>query len=134
MSKATDVADLLGTSDKPTKAKKAPAAKAEKPAAAPAAKKVAAAPAAKKVAAKKAPAEKTARVKEPVVFEEGEREELIKQIKKTVKKAINSKELAEKLGIATRKLRRVLYSAQKQGVITLELADSKAAGMTVSPA
>lgn len=134
MTKATDVADLLGTSDKPTKAK--PAAKttpAKKVAAKAPAEKPKAAPAAKKAPAAKTGA-KALRVKEPVVFEEGEREELIKQIKKTVKKAINSKELAEKLGIATRKLRRVLYSAQKQGVITLELSDSKAAGMTVSPA
>lgn len=138
MSKDQDMAELLGT-DKPAvkkaAAKKAAPAKAD---AKPAAKKAAPAKAEvavkAKPAAKKAAAEdKPARVKEPVVFEEGEREALIKRVKTLVKKPINSKDLAVKLDIATRKLRRVLYSAQKQGVIALELSESKAAGMTVSP-
>lgn len=147
--------DLLGTK---APAKKAPAAKKAAPAAkkaAPAkkaaaktedllggkapAKKAAAkdAPAAKKAApAKKAAAkgDKPARVKEPIVFAEGEREELLGKIKKLVKKPISSRELAEKMGLATRKLRAVLYSAQRAGTVTLELAGSRVEGMTVSPA
>ena len=106
-----DVADLLGEDTKP----------------------------AKKAAAKKTPvkAEKVAKekpAKEPIVFAEGEREGLYKRIKQFVKKPINSRDLAEKLGIATRKLRPVLYSLQGQGVVTLKLGSSKVAGMTVSPA
>ena len=147
MTKASDVDDLLG--DTPTttttKTKKA-AAPAAKKAAAPAAKKAAAPapvadpapaskPAAKKAAAPAPVAEdKPKRVKEPVVFEEGERDALIKRIKSLVKKPINSKDLAVKLDIATRKLRRVLYSAQKQGFVSLELGASPSAGMSVSPA
>lgn len=72
--------------------------------------------------------------KEPVTFVEGEREELIAKIKKMVKKPINSRELAPKLDIDTRKLRAVLYSAQRAGIISLELAGSRVEGMTVSPA
>jgi len=138
MTKANDVADLLGedTTTKPAKkvaAKKAAPVKAE---AKPAAKKVAAkaeAPApTKKIKADKAPAAK--KQKEPVVFAEGERDELYARIKKLVKKPINSKDLAVKLEIDTRKLRPVLYSLQSQGVVALELGSSKVAGLTVSPA
>jgi hypothetical protein len=137
MSKANDVEDLLGTDTKPA-AKKTAAKKVAAPAA-PAAKKAAAkevaAPApAKKAAAKPAAEAKAPRVKEPVVFEEGEREALAKRIKQLVKKPWNSKALAEKLEIPTRKLRQVLYSMSRAGTIDLELASSRALGMTVSPA
>lgn len=115
--------------------KKAPAKKADAEdllggkKAAPAAKK--AAPAAKK--AEKA--EKTERAaKPPVEFAEGEREELLTKVKRMVKKPINSRDLAEKLGIETRKLRAVLYSAQRAGIVVLESGASRVAGMTVSPA
>lgn len=129
MGKKDDVADLLGEDDtkpakKTTPAKKVAAVKEE---AKPAAKK--AAPA-KKAVVKEA-AERPAR--EPIEFAEGERDELYKKIKKMVKKAINSRELAEKLEIPTRKLRVVLYSMAKREEITLEPGESKVQGMTVSP-
>ena len=135
MSKTTDVADLLGTPEKTAPAKKAAAKKAAP--AAPAAKKAAAekpaAPAAKKAApAKKAAAEKT--TKDPVTFDEGERDEILARIKKTVKKDINSRDLALKLEVPTRKLRQVLYTAQRQGMVTLLLEGGRVGGMTVSPA
>ena len=138
MSKTTDVADLLGTPEKTAPAKKAAAKKAAP--AAPAAKKAAAekpaaktAPAAKKAApAKKAAAEKT--TKDPVTFEDGERDEILARIKKAVKKDINSRDLALKLEVPTRKLRQVLYTAQRQGVVTLLLEGGRVGGMTVSPA
>lgn len=129
MSKVSDVEDLLGEDTvKPTKK--------------PAAKKTAAAPTnaeAKTASAKKvkptedaeAPAK---RAKVPVVFEEGEREALMKRVKQVVKKPWNSKELAVKLDVPTRKLRQVLYAMSRAGTITLELAASRALGMTVSPA
>lgn len=146
--------DLLGTkapaAKKATPAKKAaaPAAKKATPAKKAAAKtedllggktpaKKAAAPAAKKAApAKKAAAkgDKPARVKEPIEFAEGERDELLAKIKKLVKKPISSRDLATKMEIPTRKLRAVLYSAQRAGTVTLELAGSRVEGMTVSPA
>lgn len=148
MSKANDVEDLLGE----TPAKKPAAKKAPAKDAAPAAKKTAAKkeadpePAAKvkapaKKAAAEAPAEKApkakaepkARVaKEPVTFAEGERDELIKRIKANCKKPINSRDLAAKLGVETRKLRPALYSAQKRGIVDLEPGASPVAGMTVS--
>jgi hypothetical protein len=143
MSKANDVDDLLGTDTKP--ATKKPAAKKTVAAAAPAkaeakpaAKKTAvkeevAAPAAKK-AAKPAAEAKAPRVKEPVVFEEGEKEALMKRVKQTVKKPWNSKELATKLEVPTRKLRQVLYAMSRAGTVDLALASSRALGMTVSPA
>lgn len=135
--KSADVDELLG-GDAPAKGK---AKKEEAKPAAKAAKgkkdaEVDDALAGKKPAAKKAAKaeEKPKRVKEPVVFEEGERDELIAKIKKMVKKPINSKDLAEKLEIPTRKLRRVLYAAQRQEIVSLELGSSPSAGMTVSPA
>lgn len=145
MSKDTDVADLLGDA-KPAKKTAAPAKKAPtktaaaKTAAAPAAKKAPAktaekAPAAKKAAPAKAPAEKREpSVKAPVHFAEGERAEIAGRVKKSVKKDINSRELAEKLGVPTKKLRVVLYGMKAKGDITLTPGASKVAGMTVSPA
>jgi hypothetical protein len=151
-----DIEDLLGDTAaegkkpaakktakaKPEGDKKAPAAKKAAKEEAPkekaptkkAAKKEEAAAPAKKTAAKKEAAPKERAAKEPVRFAEGERDELIKQIKQKVRKPINSRELAEKLGIETRKLRPVLYSAQKRGVVTLEAGESPVAGMTVHPA
>lgn len=135
MSKANDVDDLLGTDTKP--AAKKPTNKKVAPATKPAAKKEAVKeatkPAAKKVAKEEA-TEKAPRVKEPVVFEEGEKEALMKRVKQTVKKPWNSKDLAAKLEVPTRKLRQVLYSMSRAGTIDLELASSRALGMTVSPA
>lgn len=145
MSKKDDIDDLLGDAEaKP--AKKAAAKKADAtPAKAPAAKKTvkeehkaeAKAPA-KKAAAKEAPAEpKEKTKKEPISFEEGERQTIADGVTahfKRSKKPINSRELAEKLGTETRKLRLVLYSLAKKEVITLEPGESKVTGMTVSPA
>ena len=147
MSKKDDIDDLLGDT-KP--AKKAAAKKADaapvKEAKAPAAKKAAkeepkaeAKPApAKKAAAKEAPTEpKEKAKKEPIRFEEGERQTIAYGVTahfKRSKKPINSRELAEKLGTETRKLRLVLYSLAKKEVITLEPGESKVTGMTVSPA
>lgn len=143
MSKDTDVADLLGDA-KPAKktapAKKAPAAKkaapAAKKAAAPAAKKAPAKTVEKPVAAKKAApaAKKEPSVKAPVHFVEGERAEIAGRVKKSVKKDINSRELAEKLGVPTKKLRVVLYGMRAKGEINLVPGASKVAGMTVQPA
>ena len=147
MSKKDDIDDLLGDT-KPAKkaaAKKADAAPA-KEAKAPSAKKSAkeepkaeAKPApAKKAAAKEAPAEpKEKAKKEPIRFEEGERQTIADGVTahfKRSKKPINSRELAEKLGTETRKLRLVLYSLAKKKVITLKPGESKVTGMTVSPA
>lgn len=149
MSKANDVEDLLGetTPAKKTKTKAAPAKEAA-PAAKKSAKKEATEEPAKKAPAKKSqvevakeakaskakaaaePKEKVA--KEPVTFAEGERDELIKRIKANCKKPINSRDLAAKLGIDTRKLRPCLYTAQKRGIVDLEPGASPVAGMTVS--
>lgn len=139
MSKDTDIQELLGTDTKkaskktaaaPAKtaapAKKA-AAKAKAEAAAPTKK-----PAAKKPAAK---AEAAApRQREPIVFEEGERDDIAAKVKKAVKKPISSKELATKIDVPTRKLRAVLYSMAKKELVSLTLEASRTAGMTVSPA
>ena len=118
--KSADVADLLGGKTKPA-AKAAAAPKAE----------------AKPATAAKTPAvkaEKVARApKEKVVFAEGERDELAKKVKKAVRAPINSKDLATKLEIPTRKLRQVLYSMSRAGTIATALSASRAAGMTVSP-
>jgi len=148
MTKASDVDDLLGGAAAP-KAKGKPAAKKAAPAKKAAAKKAAAEPdelatPAKKPAAKKPAAKKAApaaakeakapRVKEPVVFEEGEKEALAKRVKQSVRKPIQSKDLAAKLEVPTRKLRQVLYSMARAGTIAVELGGSRAAGMTVSPA
>jgi ATPase subunit of ABC transporter with duplicated ATPase domains len=148
MSKANDIADLLG--DAPAKGKKAPAKKAAAPVA------EAKAPA-KKAAAKaepeakaKAPAKKAAKVEEdllgetkapskkaPISFAEGERQALADAVTshfKRSKKVINSKDLAAKLETETRKLRVVLYALVAKGVVSLTPGESKVAGMTVSPA
>lgn len=144
MTKASDVDDLLGGGAAAPKAKGKPAAKKAAPAKKATAKKAAAEPdelatPAKKPAAKKAaPAAakeaKAPRVKEPVVFEEGEKEALAKRVKQSVRKPIQSKDLAAKLEVPTRKLRQVLYSMARAGTIAVELGGSRAAGMTVSPA
>lgn len=150
MSKKDDIDDLLGDSDaKPAKkaaAKKADATPAKAEAKTPAAKKAAkeepkaeAKPApAKKAATKEAPAEpKEKAKKEPIRFEEGERQTIADGVTahfKRSKKPINSRDLAEKLGTETRKLRLVLYSLAKKEVIALEPGESKVTGMTVSPA
>jgi hypothetical protein len=126
---AKEVDDLLGGTSTPSKSKSA-AKPAAKTSAKPAAK--TAAPAAKPVKVAAVKAEKA--VREPVTFAEGEREALAKRVKQTVKKPWNSKELAAKLEIPTRKLRQVLYSMDRAGTIKLELAASRALGMTVSPA
>lgn len=149
MSKQDDISDLLGEGTakpaKKTTAKKTEAAapvkkaskKVEPVAEAKPVKKTAAAAPAKKVA--EAKAEKPASVKAPVRFAEGERNALydaIAQHFKRSKKSINSKELATKLGVETRKLRPVLYALANRAepVVTLELSASKVHGMTVSPA
>lgn len=149
MSKKDDIDDLLGdsTEAKPTKktaSKKEAAPKADaKPAKKAAAKeeavvetKPAKAPA-KKAAAKEDGEAKTPAKKEPISFEEGERQTISDGVTahfKRSKKPINSRELAEKLGTETRKLRLVLYSLAKKEVITLQPGESKVNGMTVSPA
>ena len=112
----------------PAKAVKAPAKKA-----APA--KAAKAPV-KKTPAKavKAPAKKaTVRESEFIVFAEGERQELAKQIKKIVRKEMNSRVLAERLGIHSRKLRRVLYGMHKAGTVKVVPGPSRKLGMYVHP-
>ena len=148
MSKKDDIDDLLGDAEakpaKKTSAKKADAAPA-KEAKAPAAKKAAkeepkaeAKPAKKTAAKAEAPAEpKEKAKKEPIRFEEGERQTIADAVTahfKRSKKPINSRELAEKLGTETRKLRVVLYSLVKKEVVQLEPGESKVTGMTVSPA
>ena len=147
MSKKDDIDDLLGDTKpaKKTAAKKADAAPA-KEAKAPAAKKTAKeepkaeAKAEKpaKAVKKEAPAEpKEKAKKEPIRFEEGERQTIVDAVTahfKRSKKPINSRELAEKLGTETRKLRVVLYSLVKKEVVQLEPGESKVTGMTVSPA
>lgn len=132
---ANDVEDLLGEDTKaPAKAK----AKAKAPAKAePAPKgkaKAKAEPAPKGKA--KAPAEdKPKREREPVVFEEGEKEKLMKSVEKAIAKGeMNSRDVAEKLGIPTRKLRPVLYSLERAGSIVLTPSESRATGMFVAKA
>lgn len=129
MTESTDIDDLLGD--------EAPAPK--KPKAKAAAKKVSAKKApAKKVAAKAKPAPKKEAVtrapREPVVFDDGEREDLMKRVKRNLKKPINTRELAGKLDVSTRKLRQVLYMLSRRNEVTLELGGSKVEGMTVSAA
>jgi len=111
-------------------------------AAAPAAKKAKVAepePAPAKKASKKAAepepeeaAAPAARVREPLEWEDGEKDEVAKAVKKFAKKPINSRDLAEKCGTTTRKLRTVLYSMQAKGVVTLESGASRVQGMTVT--
>ena len=146
MSKKDDIDDLLGegTEAKPAKktaSKKEAAPKADaKPAKKAAVKEEAVAEAktpAKKAAAKEDGEAKTPAKKEPISFEEGERQTISDGVTahfKRSKKPINSRELAEKLGTETRKLRLVLYSLAKKEVITLQPGESKVNGMTVSPA
>lgn len=145
MSKKDDIDDLLGdsTEAKPTKktaSKKEAAPKPVKKAAvkeeAVAETKSAKAPT-KKTAAKEDGESKTPAKKEPISFEEGERQTISDGVTahfKRSKKPINSRELAEKLGTETRKLRLVLYSLAKKEVIALQPGESKVNGMTVSPA
>lgn len=153
--KNADIDDLLGDTPaaKPAAKKAAakPAAKAAAPAkpaakAAPAKKAAAAdeddllggkpkAKAAKPAAEPKAPAEKKPRVREPIEFEDGEKEKLTKAIGKMVAKGPKaSRDIAENLGIKTRKLRQVLYSMKRQGLVNLDLSGARAQGMTVSSA
>lgn len=149
MSKKDDIDDLLGdsTEAKPTKkttSKKEAAPKADAKSVKKAAVKeeaVAEAKSAKapvkKTAAKEDGEAKTPAKKEPISFEEGERQTISDGVTahfKRSKKPINSRELAEKLGTETRKLRLVLYSLAKKEVITLQPGESKVNGMTVSPA
>ena len=118
----------------PAKAVKAPAKKAA-PAKAVKAVKAVKAPV-KKTPAKavKAPAKKaTVRESEFIVFAEGERQELAKQIKKIVRKEMNSRVLAERLGIHSRKLRRVLYGMHKAGTVKVVPGPSRKLGMYVHP-
>ena len=114
-------------------AKAVKAVKDEKPAA----KKAAPAKAVKatvKPVAKKAPATTpSGRPSEFIVFAEGERAELAKQIKKIVRKEMNSRVLAERLGIHSRKLRRVLYGMDKAGMIKVVPGPSRKLGMYVHP-
>lgn len=136
--------DLLGTAPAAataTKVVKKPAKKADAPAAAPAADDLLgtapAAATAKTEAAPKAP--KAAKVREPISFEEGEREAYEKAIKRIVAKApIITRELNKKLtwgevtGMPGRKLRDVLYAMQRNGAVTLTPGANRAAGMTVA--
>ena len=79
--------------------------------------------------------DKAPRVREPIEFEEGEKDKLIKLVGKAVQKGPkSSRDLATNLGIKTRKLRQVLYSMQRQGVVRLELGGARAQGMTVHAA
>ncbi len=159
MTKANDIDDLLGddapapnapakkaaakapakaaakATAKAAPAKKAVADKAEKPAAkATPAKAPAKAASPAKAPAKAAKADKPAKVREPVEFEDGEKEALMKRVPKLLKNPINSKDLAAKMEISTRKLRRVLYSLERTGAITLKLGASRTEGMTVAAA
>jgi outer membrane biosynthesis protein TonB len=117
----------------PKKAAPAKAVKAPAKAVKAVAKKAAPAKAVKAVA-KKAPAKvATIRESEFIVFAEGERAELAKQIKKIVRKEMNSRVLAERLGIHSRKLRRVLYGMNKAGTIKVVPGPSRKLGMYVQP-
>lgn len=82
--------------------------------------------------------EKPKRQREPIEFEEGEREAIAKKVTKALgkvdKKGINTKELSAKVDVPTRKLRAVLYSMERAGECKLKPGESRAAGMTVCPA
>lgn len=149
MGKKEDIEDILGDgkatkgskkADKPAKTEKP--AKADKKAAKPAKEekpaKKADKPAKAAKAEKPAKEEKAARVREPVEFEDGEKEALSKKVLKAVTKAgkggIVSKDLAATLEIKTRKLRAVAYSMERAGEIKLKPGASRAAGMTLLPA
>jgi hypothetical protein len=149
MSKAENVDDLLGgdAAATPAKvpAKKAAAKAPSKPAKEPKEAKADKAPAKVSKPAAKAPAKKAAakeesvkRERAPIAFEEGERDKLYAKIGKTLgkvdkKKGINSRELAEKLGTETRKLRVCLYTMQGRGEVKLKAGESKVSGMMVHP-
>jgi hypothetical protein len=82
---------------------------------------------------------KTVKVREPISFDEGEREAYEKAIKRIVAKApIITRELNKKLtwgevaGMPGRKLRDVLYTMQRKGAVTLTPGANRAAGMTVA--
>jgi hypothetical protein len=114
----------------PAKAAPAPAKKAAaKPAKAPA--KAAAKPVAKAAPAKAAATRNPANF---IVFADGEREALSKRIKQMVRKPTNSRVLAEKLEIHSRKLRRVLYGMERAGTIKLVPGTSRKHGMFAHPA
>lgn len=118
----------------PAKAVKAPAKAVVKAVAKPVAKKAAPVKAAAKPVAKKPTAKTTTgRESEFIVFAEGERQELAKQIKKIVRKEMNSRVLAERLGIHSRKLRRVLYGMHKAGQVKVVPGPSRKLGMYVQP-
>lgn len=142
MSKSDDVNDILGEGKPPVKTDKAkPAKKGAAPAKeAKPAKKAKAEEKPAKAKKEAVPAKKAEpKAKEPVVFEEGERDKLLAKIEKTAAKldkkvGINSKELAAKFDVETRKLRPVLYSAERAGIIKLKLGASRTEGMTVLPA
>lgn len=92
---------------------------------------------AKKATAKKAPAKKATTGHKPrppirVVFDDGERAELLKKLKRMVAKPKNSKELAEKLELDSDKMRSVLFSARRLGMVTLSLDGGRSAGYTVA--
>ena len=151
--KDNEIEDLLGDSKK-TKAEKpakAKAPKAEKPVKAEEKPAKKAAPKAEKPA-KEAPWEKggkkaakteekpakAKRERPAMSFEDGERDTIQKKVVKAMakvdKKGINSRELAEKCGTETRKLRAVLYSMERAGEVKLKPGESRVAGMTVCPA
>lgn len=149
MSKAENVDDLLGGDAPAAKkaAKKTPAkktaekakpAKEEKPTKG----KKEVKPAAKATPAKKAAkkeVEPAARTRTPIQFDDGERDKLYASIAKALgkvdkKKGINSRELAEKLGTETRKLRVCLYTMSNRGEVKLKAGESKVSGMMVHPA
>lgn len=145
-----DIDDLLGELEgsKPAakpeataKPAKAPAKKAAPAPAKKAAVKTAKAPAktVTKPVAKAAPAKAMAKpvaTRNPanfIVFADGEREALSKRIKQMVRKPTNSRTLAEKLEIHSRKLRRVLYGMERAGTIKLVPGTSRKHGMFAHP-
>ncbi|MFM7010068.1 MAG: hypothetical protein ACKO0Z_12185 [Betaproteobacteria bacterium] len=136
--KATPVAKPVAKkAAAPAKATPAPAKKAAPVAAKKVVAKATPAPA-KKVAAKAAPVVKAKpAVRNPenfIVFADGEREALSKRIKQMVRKPTNSRDLATKLEIHSRKLRRVLYGMEKAGTIKLVPGTSRKHGMFAHPA
>jgi len=140
---AQEVEDLLDDDAPP--AKKTAAKKAAAPASAAKSakgKKAEPEPPAKKTKGKKAEPEEDAggespsikRKREPLVWEEGEQATIRAKVKKVLKKPMNSRELAEKVGTTTRKLRTVLYSMARAEEIELETGETRVGGMTVNPA
>jgi hypothetical protein len=137
--KPADKADKKTKAEKPAKEDKP--AKAGKPAKAPKEGKAEKPAKAEKPKAKK-PAdagEKPARTREPITFEEGERDKIAKKVEKQLtkvdkKKGINTKDLSAAVEVPTRKLRAVLYSMERAEQCKLKPGSSRAAGMTVCPA